>query len=63
MTLDADDRKTEYLFQSHFSIVPQISYSICGYNFDLNSREEGHGYYHKEPNALGLLVTAGEFIY
>ena len=63
MTLDADDRKAEYLFQSPFSIVPQISYSICGYSFDLNSREENYKYYHKEPNALGLLVTAGEFIF
>ena len=60
MTLDADDRKAEYLFQNQFSVVPQVIYSVCGYNFDLDSRPDSYNNYYKEPNALGLFVTAGE---
>jgi len=57
VTLDVDDRKAEYLFQSNFALVPQILHTICGFNFDMEKRAETTGYY-KEPNALGLLVTA-----
>lgn len=58
VTLDADDRKAEYLFQTAFAVVPQILYSVCGYNFDLEARPNDYDHYYKEPNALGLLVTA-----
>ncbi|KAL8599453.1 hypothetical protein ACOMHN_066757 [Nucella lapillus] len=45
VTLDVDDRKAEYLFQTGFQYVPQLLYSICGYNFDLNAIEDPkHGY-------------------
>jgi len=58
VTLDADDRKAEYLFQSSFDSVPQVLYALCGYNFDLENRPNNYDYYYKEPNAMGLLVTA-----
>jgi len=58
VTLDADDRKAEYLFQTSFETVPQILYSICGYNFDMEARPNVYDHYYKEPNAMGLLVTA-----
>jgi len=58
VTLDADDRKAEYLFQTNFQTVPQILYSICGYNFDMEARPNVYDHYYKEPNAMGLLVTA-----
>lgn len=59
VTLDADDRKAEYLFQTTFASVPQVLYSVCGYNFNLDARK-GVSYdnYYKEPNAIGVSVTA-----
>jgi len=59
VTLDADDRKAEYLFQTTFSSVPQVLYSVCGYNFNLDAlKGVSYDNYYKEPNAVGVSVTA-----
>nr|KAG5694792.1 hypothetical protein BaRGS_019169 [Batillaria attramentaria] len=39
VTLKADDRKAEYVFQSTFSEVPGVIYSITGLNWNLDARD------------------------
>jgi len=59
VTLDADDRKAEYLFQTTFTSVPQVLTSVCGYKFDLEARKDlSYDDYYGEPNAAGLGISA-----
>ena len=62
VTLDGGDRKAEYQYQTWFDKLPQVLYGLCGFNFDLDAREEPenhlYGYTPKEPNAVGVRVNA-----
>ena len=62
VTLDAIDWRAEYSYQSTFRNVPQVLWGLCGYDFDLDTREDpmsfGYGYPTKEPNAIGVFVDA-----
>ena len=63
VTIDADDRKAEFLFQTEFSSVPQVLFSICGYDFDMEARK-GLSYNvgaYVEPNAIGVSVVGGMY--
>ena len=63
VTLNGDDRKAEYQYQTCFDKLPQVWYGLCGFNFDLNAREKliynDYNYKPKlEPNALGVRINA-----
>ena len=61
--MDTNDRRAEHLFQSLFHSAPQVYYSLSCYNFLLDTRptpNHAFGSYFpwKEPNAIGVFVTA-----
>nr|KAG5699924.1 hypothetical protein BaRGS_018223 [Batillaria attramentaria] len=62
VTLKADDRRAEYVFQSTFDSQPGVLYSITGAEVDLDIREEHYAYgiLHKPHliNAVGVIVLA-----
>ena len=67
VTLDGDDRKVEHQYQTWFDSVPQVTYGLCGFNFDLDAKQDpvshgngygGHRSPPKEPNAVGIRINA-----
>jgi hypothetical protein len=38
VTLDYDDRRAEYLFQSQFDLIPQVFYGLSCHSFLLDTR-------------------------
>ncbi|XP_076459291.1 uncharacterized protein LOC143292672 isoform X1 [Babylonia areolata] len=62
VTIRAGENRVDYQYQTWFDNVPQILYGLAGYNFDLDTREDppyyGYGYPPKEPEAIGVFVTA-----
>jgi len=49
VTLTADERKNTYNFETMFDEVPGIVWGICGFNINLDSRDN----YYPEPNSAG----------
>ncbi|KAK7480661.1 hypothetical protein BaRGS_00028133 [Batillaria attramentaria] len=61
VTLDKDSPRSEVIFQTDFGRkIPQLLYSITGYEFHLtNKKPSPFSYFHqREPNALGTFVSA-----
>merc|ERR1712121_140102 len=58
VTLTSVDMRVEYQYQTTFENTPGITYGLCGFNFNLNSREASPSYYYQEPEALGARVNA-----
>merc|ERR1712121_45257 len=58
VTLTSVDKRVEYQYQTTFENTPGITYGLCGFNFNLNSREASPSYYYQEPEALGARVNA-----
>ena len=60
--MDSDDRRGEYLFQTAFQTIPQVSFSLSCYDFNLNAHhtDDFHywGYFFKQPNAIGVYISA-----
>ena len=61
VTIALVDRKAEYLFQTAFDSVPQVLYTICGYDFNLEARPELKQNYYKDHHHVAQFESEFEY--